>query len=334
MAGAGHLMKDHSGRPAAAPLRDLGQPGARGTAVRGPAGCTHGTQPPPGPPRTDNGAVPDPGAAPAVEDAAEASRAHSPEAPAPRGAARARGLRTARRARPFISRFVCPRRPSRRPSPAARDDAGRCAPPRAPRGSGAGPGAGLWRASAIREHLPRLGLGPEVRGVGLSPLGKAHGAEPRRRRRRSPPSPPPLPENGFAGAVSRTGPWCWPPPSNHASAVWRTCPRQGFVHRLRRRSRRGGWLDLLHVCERSATAVSSPGWAVSGGPAPSQRLAAGLPGLWSRWASARRVRAAGSPWVEARRSRCSLHRAGGPVWVKGIRSLWLKAPVHIPGRTK
>lgn len=191
MAGAGHLMKDHSGRPAAAPLRDLGQPGARGTAVRGPAGCTHGTQPPPGPPRTDNGAVPDPGAAPAVEDAAEASRAHSPEAPAPRGAARARGLRTARRARPFISRFVCPRRPSRRPSPAARDDAGRCAPPRAPRGSGAGPGAGLARASAIREHLPRLGLGPEDRGVGLSPLGKAHGAEPRRRRRRSPPSPPP-----------------------------------------------------------------------------------------------------------------------------------------------
>lgn len=167
MAGDGHLMKDPAGRPAAAPPRGLGPTGARGAAVRGPAGCTHGTQPPPGPPRTDNGAVPDPGAAPAVEDVAEASRAHSPEAPAPRGAARARGLRTARRARPFISRFVCPRRPSRRPSPAARD-AGRCAPPRAPRGSGAGPGAGLARASAIRAHLPRLGLGPEDRWMGWS----------------------------------------------------------------------------------------------------------------------------------------------------------------------
>lgn len=159
VAGAGHLTKDPTGRPAVAPLRGLGPPAARGAAVRGPAGRTHGTQPPPGPPRTDNGAVLDPCAAPAVEDATEVSCAHSPEAPAPRCAARARGLRTARRARPFISRFVCPRRPSRRPSPAARDAAGRCAPPRAPRGSGAGPGAGLARASAVRAHLPRLGGG-------------------------------------------------------------------------------------------------------------------------------------------------------------------------------
>lgn len=159
VAGAGHLTKDPTGRPAAAPLRGLGPPAARGAAVRGPAGRTHGTQPPPGPPRTDKGAVLDPCAAPAVEDATEVSCAHSPEAPAPRCAARARGLRTARRARPFISRFVCPRRPSRRPSPAARDAAGRCAPPRAPRGSGAGPGAGLARASAVRAHLPRLGGG-------------------------------------------------------------------------------------------------------------------------------------------------------------------------------
>lgn len=115
VAGAGHLTEDPTGRPAAAPLRGLGPPAARAAAVRGRAGRTHGTQPPPGPLRTDNGAVPDPCATPAVEDAAGASSAHSPEAPALSCAARARGLRTARRARPFISRFVCPRRPSRPP---------------------------------------------------------------------------------------------------------------------------------------------------------------------------------------------------------------------------
>lgn len=214
------MTKAPTGRPAAAPLHGLGPPAARGAAVRGRAGRTHGTQPPPGPLRTDNGAVPDSSAAPAVEDATEASRAHSPEAPAPRCAARARGLRTARRARPFISRFVCPRRPSRRPSPAARDAAGRCAPPRAPRGSGAGPGAGLARASAVREHLPRLGGAQRTarwaraRQMGWSRKDYAGAVSPR-------------PISGgqvTSGAVSHTRSGRWPPPSNYASAVRRTCP--------------------------------------------------------------------------------------------------------------
>lgn len=155
MAGAGHERgPGGAARGGAAP-----RPRPAGAGRQLSASRAGRTQERPLRPGADNGGAPDPGAAPTVGRRGSRLRRPARTHLGRRlGAARARGLRTARRARPFISRFVCPRRPSRRPGPAARDAAGRCAPPRAPRGAEAGlGGAGLLRAGAVPSHLPRPG---------------------------------------------------------------------------------------------------------------------------------------------------------------------------------
>ncbi|XP_057597624.1 collagen alpha-1(I) chain-like [Hippopotamus amphibius kiboko] len=211
-----------TGRPAARQLSAGPGPGARGRGGRPGRGPRDGRPRP----------RPRPAAPLGAHRGGPAARSPLPAAPAPtarqdgpargasarlrqsrrrphthrgRRAAPARVRTTAARADalPFISRgFVCPRAPpAPPPPPPARDAAGRCTPPRAPRGAGRGRGggAGARRRSARMPVPPRGPAERAARGAEALGMGRSRPAH----SPRAGPAPGSAPLEGWAAPAGR-----------------------------------------------------------------------------------------------------------------------------------